>query len=355
MDNDREIDRLKGDLSAARVSRRAFLARAAALGLSASATGVLLDACGGSLKAATSAPTSGLPTTSGVGTPVRGGTLTVGAVSGGSAETLNPVLVVSDIDVLRSLQLFDTLFVPSGDLQELIPRLALSAEPNRDASVWTVKLRDGVTWHDGRPFTADDVLYTLRLWASPKSNLSGLAGNIDTQRLRKRGDLVAEVPLRTPDAQWPTTVTLNPVVQNGTAFNSYNTRPIGTGPFKFQSFTPGKQSVFVANHDYWEHGKPYLDRLVFNSSFTDENARLNALLGGSIDVLFSSPFRAAQTQRQRGAVTVFGSPSPRAFLFVTRVDKGPFADPRVTRGDATARGPAGVDQRRDRRVRHAGK
>ena len=71
-----------------------------------------------------------------------------------------------------------------------------------------------------------------------------------------------------------------------------NSKPVGTGPFKFSSFIPGQQSVFLANHDYWEHGKPYVDKLVVNSVFADETARLNALLSSAINIAPFLPHRA---------------------------------------------------------------
>ncbi len=308
------------------VTRRTLIRHGAAVGLVVGG-GSLLAACG-SGGSGTAPAAAKVATSSGGGTPVRGGTMTVGVISGGSTETLNPVAGATTGDFLRQLQLFDTLFAMSTDLQSTVPRLALSAEPNKDASVWTVKLRDGVTWHDGSPFGADDVIYSFGFWVSPTSFFAGIGGLIDLKRVRKIDRLTVEVPLVAPTGQWPSTTTIVPIVKAGAKAETFDTKPIGTGPFKFQSFSQSR-SVFVANKDYWEHGKPYVDKVVFDTSFTDENARLNALLGGQIDVMPASPYLQTRNQLRGGTVSVVGSPSPLVYPMAMRVDKGPFADVRV--------------------------
>ena len=147
-------------------------------------------------------------------------------------------------------------------------------------------MRDGVHWHDGKPFTADDVVYSFKAWSSP-SNFANpnVATFVDFKGLRKRDRLTVDVPLVRPCAQFPSLFTFLSVatwiVPDGSSAKELARRPIGTGPFKFVSFTPGQQSVFEANRDYWEHGKPYVDRLVVDSSFTSSTALVNALLSGA--------------------------------------------------------------------------
>src|SRR5579862_3646403 len=119
----------------------------------------LLDACG-STKPSHSSPPKTLaelaPSSAGGGTPVRGGTFTVAMVSGGTNETLNPAMLTSYADNSRQFSLYDQLFVPYPRPGVSIePRLALSAESNSSATSWVLHLRDGVTWHDGKPFSAD--------------------------------------------------------------------------------------------------------------------------------------------------------------------------------------------------------
>jgi peptide/nickel transport system substrate-binding protein len=316
-----------------RLTRRDLLAGAAGIGLSLSGAS-LLAACGSSSGKAASTPNGALAALPG-GSPVRGGTLTVGAISGGQEENLFPGTAGLTPDFVRDYTLYNLLFYLGKDVTPLVPGLALSAEPNKDATVWTFKLRDGVHWHDGKPFGADDVVYNFRaLWSSEASNFSAgfLAGLVDFKNVRKRDRLTVEVPLNVPVAEFPTIFAYFtfPVVQNGATAKSTARNPVGTGPFKYVSFTPGSQSVFEANKNYWEPGKPYVDKLVVDSSFTDTNALFNALLSGKINLYPTLPLVTAREQLSTKQVQILASSfAAESYMFLMRVDKGPFADNRV--------------------------
>jgi peptide/nickel transport system substrate-binding protein len=141
------------------------------------------------------------------GTPKRGGTFTVGVITAGSAENMFPGTISVPPDYARQMSLYNYLFYPSTDAASPVPGLALSAEPNADASVWTFHLRPGLLWHDGTPFGANDVAYNFRaLWSSATTNYAAafLAGIVDFKNVRTRDKLAVEVPLLTPAAQFPT-------------------------------------------------------------------------------------------------------------------------------------------------------
>ena len=304
------------------LSRRELL-KYGATGAGIAAAGSILSACAYSRSPGDARFSPG-PSTS--GSPVRGGTLTVGVLTNGSAETVDVRAVINTPDYLRTDNLYDPLFfqVPGGTS----PGLATSGEPNADATIWTLKLRDGVTWHDGKPFTADDVVFTIKTWGTTASSYKPVASAIiDIKNVRKLDRLTVQVPLRRPLAAFPgVTSWFNAyVVQDGTTdFN----RPIGTGPFRFQSFTPGSSSTFLANPDYWR-GRPYVDQLVVDSSFTDDPARVNALLSNQIDIAPGVTPALALENARSGQLVLGNEPGP-AFVAVTmRVDEPPFNDPRV--------------------------
>jgi peptide/nickel transport system substrate-binding protein len=320
------------------LTRRSAITGAAQVGMALTGAG-LLASCGSSNSSSSanssSAGPAGALTALPGGTPKKGGTFTVGVISGGQEENLFPGTAVGTPDFVRDYTLYNLLFYLGERITPLVPGLALSAEPNKDATVWTFKLRDGVTWHDGKPFGADDVVYNFRaLWSSATANFSSgfLTGLVDFKRVRKLDRLTVEVPLNMAAAQFPTIFAYFdfPVVQNGATPKSTAKNPVGTGPFKYVSFSPGSQSVFEANPDYWESGKPYVDKLVVDSSFTDNNAIFNALLSGKINLFPTLPLVTAREQLSSKQVQILASSfAAESYMFLMRVDKGHFADNRV--------------------------
>jgi peptide/nickel transport system substrate-binding protein len=323
---------------ASQVSRRRLLLGAAGVG-AAIGMGGLLSGCSSSGGAKSAAATKGLTALAG-GTPVRGGTLTAGVITAGSAENLFPGTSAGNPDMSRVYNLYNFLFYPNSgsNLYPVEPGLALSAEPNKSATLWTIRLRDNVIWHDGKPFTAEDVVYNFRvLWGDSASNYSSgfLVGLVDFKNVRALDRLTVEVPLLAPSAEFPSILGLFNfgVLPVGATPKSVANNPIGTGPFKFKSFTPGQQSVFVANKDYWEEGKPYVDQLIVNSTFTDNTALVNAMMGGTIDLVIAPSLTQARAQINSAQVQVLQSASAtQTYMFGMRVDAGPFADNRVREG-----------------------
>jgi peptide/nickel transport system substrate-binding protein len=143
-----------------------------------------------------------------------------------------------------------------------------------DAQTWTVKLRNGITFHDGKPLTADDVIYSLNRHKDPEvgSKVKSLADQI--AEVRKVSDEELTIELASPNADLP--IILGTfhflIVQDGT--KDFNTA-VGTGPFTVKEFEPGVRSIAVRNDNYWKADSPYLDEVEF-FAIADESARVNA-------------------------------------------------------------------------------
>src|SRR5262249_51339161 len=139
--------------------------------------------------------------------PKRGGPLRGGLFGGGASETLDPNLSNTDIDIARAHVLFERLvdFNPDGSL---FNQLAEEFAPNADGSVWKIKLRSGVLWHDGSPFTAQDVVYTLRYVLDPANKAQGGAdiAFVKPDKIRALDPLTVEITPEQPIAVLPTSL-----------------------------------------------------------------------------------------------------------------------------------------------------
>lgn len=301
-----------------RISRANFLK--GALG-AAGAVGLVpvLSACGG-----TSSSSSATSTASGA--PRHGGSLRVGYTGGGTAETLNPNLGATPIDEGRIQSLYDPLLLTNADLTNA-PGLALEWNPNKDASVYEVKLRPGVTFHNGKPFGAEDVVYSIRLMSKATSAALPFVSGINLHELKAVNATTVRIPLKFPDANLAENFAYYNtwMVQNGETDFAH---PVGTGPFKLESFTPGKEAVFSRNANYWASGGPYVDSLHI-ISITDPTARLNALLSGQIDAMAQLPYSQAKAHQATGDINVMAAQSPQVLMFYMDTTKPPFNDPRV--------------------------
>lgn len=256
-------------------------------------------------------------------TPIRGGRLRVGMVGAGKSESFNPSTAVSAIiNMARVCAVFDPL-VDIGPNLDLRPALATEWSHDASARKWTFKLRSGVLWHDGKPFTADDVVYSLRWMAEPDNQLSAAVANVAKSTAVNPGTVL--ITLKQPDLMLPHALGGTWIIQKGTTDFA---RPVGTGPFVFESLTPGQRSVCKRNPHYWSPGKPYVDELVIQS-IDDDTARVNALLGGQLDVLCQMPFSQAKVYERSTAIRLLNSPSVAAQAFYLAVDKPPFDDVRV--------------------------
>jgi peptide/nickel transport system substrate-binding protein len=257
----------------------------------------------------------------------RGGTLRVGVAGGGADDSIDAHVLATVPDISRAFQLYEPLAGRDTNSDfELV--LAESIEPDKKAQAWTVRLRPGITFHNGKPVTADDVLFSLRRIIDPKDPKTGAAsiGYIDIDRSRKLDTRTVRVQLKFPNVGFPDDV--------GQYFNSivptdYDPKkPVGTGPFKFESFVAGQRSVFVRNPDYWREGLPRVDEVTI-IDFPDDTPRLNALLSGQVDAITNLPPGQIAQVKANDQFKVLISETGGWQPFTMRVDQAPFDDVKV--------------------------
>ena len=304
-------------------SRRSIL-----MGGVAALAGIGLAGCSDD-SAVTSTKRSLSPGPSNKGTPKQGGNLRVGLFGSGAAnETINPMVAVGLADIARVFQLYEPLFA-AGDKGELTPKLAVSATSNSTATLWTFHLRRGATWHDGKPFNADDVVFTVKQsWGNTKNLFNAALANIvDFAGVKKADDYTVQIPLKLGVADFPSITTFPNlyIVQNGT---KDFTKGVGTGPFKMGTFKPGT-SVFKAFGNYWQEGQPYVDQVTITSSFQSEESRLNALLAGDLDIVPQTTSALALANQKSGRLVLGNQPGPACVPMIMRVTKGELANPKI--------------------------
>jgi peptide/nickel transport system substrate-binding protein len=302
------------------LSRRDLLKTAVAGSLAVTAGG-LLSACGISAAQTTSSPLQLN------GTPKRGGTLRAAITGGSTADTLDPLAAITNADFSRVDNLYESLvgLTPAGQAQNV---LADEITPNAAATEWTIRLKQGITFHNGKDLTADDVIFTFRTILNPKAPAAAAAGlaSIDAAGMKKLDPHTVRIPCKTPFASFYEALAIpgySAVIPVG-----YNLKaPVGTGPFKVQSFTPGSQSTFVRHDGYWKPGLPYLDQVVI-TDYSDATSQVNALLAGQADVvnlLSADVIAVVESQGKKILISEGGGWNP----FTMRVDSPPFNDPRV--------------------------
>jgi peptide/nickel transport system substrate-binding protein len=253
----------------------------------ATAAGMLVAGCGDTDDAGSAAE----PTTTSA--PTRGGTL-VAAIDSDPGQ-LNPAITTSGGVHTASELMFNGLVGLSPE-QKPVPELAESWEVLEDGALYRFDLRDGVTWHDGEPFTSADVKFTfeqmlLPLHARTKASVGAALESVETP-----DDDTVEFRFAEPYAPLllQLDVTEAPIlpqhVYDGSDVqqNPANRAPIGTGPFVFESYTPDSEIRYTANEDYFKEDLPYLDGVVMRI-IPEGGNRVAALEAGEVDWLFGAP------------------------------------------------------------------
>src|SRR5262249_52398309 len=193
--------------------------------------------------------------------------------------------------VFNNLVIYDQ-HVPQNSLQSIVPDLAIGWSWNEDGTELTLPLRQGITWHDGRPFTAKDVQCTWDMLTGKSSEKlrvnprKSWYGNLDS--VTTSGDYEITFHLKRPQPAFVAVLAsgVSPVYASQVPPRDRRSHPIGTGPFKFVEFKPNEYIKGTRNPDYWKKGQPYLDGI----EYTIIRNLSTAVLGfaaGKFDMTFS--------------------------------------------------------------------
>jgi peptide/nickel transport system substrate-binding protein len=301
------------------VTRREILKRGALLGAAVGAAGAIGVETAGAEGAAVR--------------PRRGGTLRVGLIGGNpSRDNLDPHMEGSAQISQSYRQLVYSKLTDQRADGAYVNQLAESITPNKDATVWQIKLKRGITWHDGGELTVDDVIFTFQRILAESNNLTAARGNIDMvdpNGMRKINKYTMTVRLIRPWSDFPAAVGqryIN-IIRAGATGPWTVENANGTGSFKVTAWKPGESASYVANRNYFESGKPYLNGISV-VGIPDPVARMNALQAGQVDCVCDVPAAQVAALRRAG-FNVIVNPGGGWTPIVMMTDKEPFRDVRV--------------------------
>jgi peptide/nickel transport system substrate-binding protein len=227
--------------------------------------------------------------------PARGDILIRGDI--GDASVLLPILA-NDVPSNRITDLiFSGLLKYDKDIR-LVGDLAERWDISEDQLRITFHLRKNVKWHDGKPFTADDVEYTYRAYVDPDTPTAYASAFMRIERLRVLDSHTVEVVYKSPYApalgSWVVNKILPRHLMEGApvALSPLKRNPVGAGPYKFKEWKTGEKIVLEANQDYYA-GRPYLDTLVVKI-VPDQASLFLQAKGGQIDQMKLTPMQFAR-------------------------------------------------------------
>lgn len=301
------LEFLTQQASKGQLSRREFLARAAALGIAAPFAGSLLS---------TSAFAAG---------PQKGGLLKAGMQGGESTDSLDPASWTSQVQHSFGQSWGEALtnVSPEG---ELVPRLAESVESSSDARTWVFKLRRGVLFHNGQEMTAEDVVATIERHSDDdsKSGALGIMRGIESARVSD----TYEVTITTvePNADLPYLLSDYHLIIQPNGGKDAPDAGIGTGPYKVVEFEPGVRHRAERFENYWNPDEfGHADQIEI-TVINDATARTAALQSGQIHIANRIEPRIVDMVERLPNVTVHNVSGRAQYVFPMHCDTAPFDD-----------------------------
>jgi peptide/nickel transport system substrate-binding protein len=260
-----------------------------------------------------------------------GGQLVFGR--GGDSTSLDPAATTEGESFKVTVNLYETLINFGPQDTEIQAGLATDWEQSEDGLTHTLKLREGVKFHDGTDFNADAVVFNFERWkAGDKESYyyynSQFGDKIDSVTALDANTV--EFKLNTPIAPFYKNLAMSPfgiaspaaIEQHG---ENYFKNPVGTGPFKFKEWKENERIVIVKNEEYWQDGLPKLDEVIF-TVIPENSARLNALSSGEADLIDGVNFSDKGTIEGNPDLQVFERPSMNVGYLGLTMTRGPLKE-----------------------------
>jgi peptide/nickel transport system substrate-binding protein len=240
--------------------------------------------CGGGGGSGTGGPGGGGSTSD----AAPGGKLTIGQL--GEAPTLAPAEIVESASVEVSTQINEPLY-KQNEAGKIVPLLATGYKRSKDGLTWTVGVRKGVKFSDGKPMSADDVVFSLE--AARKSPIwAGLWEEVESVKALSPSSV--QIKTKKPMAALLSDLSsysaaIVPDHYGGMTEKEFAQDPIGTGPFELKSWAHGRSLTLVKNAHYWQSGQPSVDEIVF-TTVPDDSSRVAQMKSGALDIIGQPEF-----------------------------------------------------------------
>jgi peptide/nickel transport system substrate-binding protein len=252
----------------------------------------------------------------------------MGTTGGSGQDTLDAQQPLDIACLTRFPCLYESL-VTWDENSNLKNLLATELEPNHNATVWTIRVRAGVEFHNGKTLSSDDVIYTLQRLISKKEAAiqASMFTALDPNGFKKIDANTCSVACKTPFSTFPEALAGYNGMMLPVGYDPHN--PVGTGPFKYQSFTPAVESTFVRNPNYHQSGLPYVDTVTI-TDFASETSMINAFTSGQLNMInYLSAQGARILQANSHGTQLSYRPGASWNAFVMNHQSAPFTDARV--------------------------
>ena len=283
-------------------SRRAFLGRAGAMGVSAVLANSMLA--------------TGLRAN-----PVRGGTLKIGLQGGESTNSLDPALAASQVPY-TNLNILGEQLVQVTPKGELDMRIAESVESTPDAKTWMFKIRKGIEFHNGKTLTPEDVMLTMQRHSNEDAKSGALGIMQGISGMKVDGDYFV-VDLSTANADLPYLMyDYHLMIQPGGGMENPGDG-VMSGAYKLVSDEPGVRHVFERNPNYWDASRGHVDSIEV-TVINDATARMAALQSGQIHIANRVEPRTAALLARAPGITVANAGGRGHYVFIMHANTAPF-------------------------------